>query len=338
MSIHDRDYYKQETNPNWGQSPFGQSFKPFQGIPPVVKWLLIINIAIYVITTLFLGNVPFFSNVVRNSMGYVIGHKPSGFDLWFGLYNPNFIGRFAFWQLITYQFLHGSFMHILFNMFSLYMIGKFVERQIGSIAFLKLYLIGGVFAGVINVLISMHSNVPTVGASGSICAIVAAFGLMNPNARLGFLLLFIPIFMKAKTFVYVFAIITVFQALGSNSNIAHMAHLGGIIFGWMYAYNKFGIGNLINGRGSTVSFASGKLFSGMKRKGGLFSGMKRKMGFGPRIYKGEEFENASFKDVHPPGNWDSRIDDILDKMSRNGIHSLTDEEWELLDKHKKGKL
>ena len=328
MSIYDRDYYKQETNPNWGQSPLGQSFKPFQGIPPVVKWLLIINIAVYVITTLFLGNVPFFSHVVRNSMGYMIGHKPSGFDLWFGLYNPNFIGRFAFWQLITYQFLHGGFWHLFFNMFSLYMIGKFVERQIGSNAFLKLYLIGGVFAGMINVLTNMYSGLPTVGASGSICAIVAAFGLMNPNARIGILVLFIPVFMKAKTFVYVFAIITILMAVGGGGNVAHMAHLGGLVFGWLYAYNKWGIGSLINGSGSTVSYASG----------GLFSGMKRKMGFGPRVYKGEEFEDANFKDVHSSGNWDSRIDNILDKMSQHGIHSLTDEEWELLDKHKRGKL
>ena len=331
MSIYDRDYYKQETNPNWGQSPHGQSFQTEQGIPPVVKWLLIINIAVFVITGMLnrMG-IPFFTNIGHNALGYMT-YKPSSFDLWFGLYNPNFLGNFAFWQLITYQFLHGSFMHILFNMFSLYMIGKFVERQIGSTAFLKLYLIGGVFAGLINVLMNMYSGLPTVGASGSICAIVAAFGLMNPNARLGFLLLFIPIFMKAKTFVYVYAIITLFMAFGSNSNIAHMAHLGGLVFGWLYAYNKFGIGNLINGSSSTVSFARAT-------SGGFFSKIKRSMGFGPRVYKGEEFEDANFKDVHSSGNWDSRIDDILDKMSRHGIHSLTDKEWELLDKHKRGKL
>jgi len=332
MSIYDRDYYKQQTNPNLGQSPYGQSAQPSQGMPPVVKWLLIINIAVFVLTRMFANmGIPFFMNVGHNALGYIT-YRPSSFDLWFGLYNPNFIGHFAFWQLITYQFLHGSFMHILFNMFSLYMIGRFVERQIGSNSFLKLYLIGGVFAGMINVLTNMYSGLPTVGASGSICAIVAAFGLMNPNARIGFLLLFFPIFMKAKTFVYVFAIITIFQALGSNSNIAHMAHLGGLVFGWLYAYNKFGIGSLINGNGSTVSFANGSLFSNLKRK----------MGGGPKIYKGEKFEDASFEEVNQrrksSGKWDSRIDDILDKMSRHGIHSLTDEEWELLDKHKKGKL
>ncbi len=332
MSIYDRDYYKQQTNPNWGQSPYGQSFQPSQGMPPVVKWLLIINIAVFVLTRLFANmGIPFFMNVGHNALGYIT-YKPSDFDLWFGLYNPNFIGHFAFWQLITYQFLHGSFMHILFNMFSLYMIGRFVERQIGSNAFLKLYLIGGVFAGMINVLTNMFSGLPTVGASGSICAIVAAFGLMNPNARIGFLVLFIPIFMRAKTFVYVFAIITIFMALGGRGNVAHMAHLGGLVFGWLYAYNKFGIGSMINGSGSTVSFATG----------GFFSDIKRKMGFGPQVYKGEEFEDASFREVNShgnsPGKWDSRIDDILDKMSRHGIHSLTDEEWELLDKHKKGKL
>jgi len=161
MSIHDRDYYKQETNPNWGQSPHGQTFQMGQGMPPVIKWLLIINIAVFVISAM-LGKMgmPFFVHeFARNAAGQLV-RLPSSFELWFGLYNPNFIGKFAFWQLITYQFLHGSLLHIFFNMFSLYMIGRFVERQIGSIPFLKLYLIGGIFAGMINVLMNMYSGLP----------------------------------------------------------------------------------------------------------------------------------------------------------------------------------
>ena len=328
MSIYDRDYYKRETNPNWGQSPYGQSFQLGSGMPPVVKWLLIINIAVFFLTRL-LRAYPFFSNIAILPTG--VFYKPSDFELWFGLYNPNFIGHFAFWQLITYQFLHGGFFHILFNMFSLYMIGRIFERQIGSRSFLLLYLLGGIFAGLVNVFANVFSGMPTVGASGAICAVVAAFGLMNPNARMGMLILFIPVFMRAKTFVYVFAIITILMALTGGGNIAHMAHLGGLVFGWMYAYNYWGIGSLISGDGSANFHAHGS-------SGDFIFNLKRKMGFGPKIYKGEEFEDANFEEVNREKNWDPRIDKILDKMSKYGIQSLTSEEWSLLDKHKKGKL
>ena len=327
MSIYDRDYYRERYNPNWGQSPYGQSYQS-PGTPPVVKWLLIINIAVFVISHL-LRNAPFFSNIGITPLGTYY-YKPSDFELWFGLYNPNLIGHFAFWQLITYQFLHGGFFHIFFNMFSLYMIGRYLERQIGSIPFLKLYLLGGIFAGLFNVLANIFSGVPTVGASGAICAVVAAFGLLNPNARMGMLILFIPIFMRAKTFVYFFAIITIILALGSSGNIAHMAHLGGLVFGWMYAYNKWGVGRLINGGDAQVNFAT-------LSSGSFSSKLKNVFGFGPKIYKGEEFEDAHFEDVNPQQSWDARIDEILDKMSKHGIHSLTDEEWEILEKHKKGR-
>ncbi len=311
--------------------------QPDFAMPPVVKTLLIINIAVFVV--MWLGEsmrIPFFMHVIFDRMGRPVAPGPSQFDFWFGLFNPYLIGRFAFWQLITYQFVHGGFFHIFVNMFTLFMIGLLVERQIGSRAFLRLYLIGGIFAGLINVLANIFVNIPTVGASGAICAVVAAFGLMNPNARIGFLVLFIPVFVKARTFVIVYAVLTAFLALGSRDGIAHLAHLGGLVFGWMYVYNIWAVRKLIDGAHPSAGIGTGKSWMNW-----LGAAWRRFAGRGPRMYKDEEFEDATYKEVRKPrpsgdAGWDSRIDEILDKMSREGIHSLTSEEWEILDKYKKG--
>ncbi len=332
MSIYDRDYFKQQGNPNFGQSPFNKGIRLNIGMTPVVKKLIIINIAVFVAMFLGKGMWPsFFSHFVVDKFGYVIGNAPSQFDKVFGLYNPYFFKKYFVWQLLTYQFVHGGFWHILFNMFTLYMIGKAVERQIGSKAFLKLYLLGGVFAGVINLMSNVLSDVPTVGASGAVCAIVAAFGLMNPNTPLTVLILFFPITMRARTFVVGFAIITVLFALAGGGNIAHLAHLGGLVFGWMYVYNILGVHKLINSGGQYVSHGTAPFnWKNWVEK------FKRKFTKGPRLYKGQAFEEANFTDANYKKN-ESEIDKILDKMSKNGIHSLSDKEWKILDKYKRNK-
>jgi len=332
MSIYDRDYFKQQGNPKFGQSPFNRGIRLNIEMTPVVKKLIIINIAVFV--AMFFGESFFpslFSHLVRDKLGYVIGTTPSQFDKIFGLYNPYFFNKFFFWQLLTYQFVHGGFWHILFNMFTLYMIGKAVERQIGSRAFLKLYLLGGVFAGVINLMSNVLSDVPTVGASGAVCAIVAAFGLMNPNTPLTVLILFFPITMRARTFVVGFAIITVLFALAGGGNIAHIAHLGGLVFGWMYVYNILGVHKIINSGGEYVSHGTAPFnWKNWVEK------FKRKFTKGPRLYKGQAFEEASFTDANYKKD-ETEIDKILDKMSKNGIHSLSDKEWKILDKYKRNK-
>jgi len=332
MSIYDRDYFKQQDNPNFGRSPFNKGIRLNIGMTPVVKKLLIINIAVFIVMTIGEAmKLPFFSHFVVNKYGQVIGLAPSKFDEVFGLYNPYFFKKYFFWQLLTYQFLHGSFWHIFVNMFTLYMIGKAVERQIGSKAFLRLYLLGGIFAGLINLLSNMLADVPTVGASGSICAIVAAFGLMNPNTPLTVLILFFPITMRAKTMVIGFAVITALFAIIGRGNIAHLAHLGGLVFGWMYVYNIWGVHKLINSGGEYVSRGSAPF----DWKNWL-KNLKRKFGKKPKLYKGEKFEDATYTNVNFEKD-ESEINRVLDKMSKKGVHSLTDEEWKILDKYKRGK-
>lgn len=336
MGLDDRDYYYQRVNPDWGRSPHQQQSLFGMGLTPVVKWLLIINVAVFVITRLLAAH-PFFSGV---EMVLVNGvpramQGPSPFELMFGLYPANLIGRFMVWQLVTYQFLHGGFLHLLFNMFALLMFGAHVERQIGSRPFLRLYLLGGIFAGLVNIVPHVFVKVPTVGASGALCAVVAAFALMNPNSRIAFLILFFPVFVKAKTFVLIYALITVFQALTATGSIAHLAHLGGLVFGWMYVYNVWQVRWLVDGRRPIRSFdAPGSWRNPLRALWRKLRGAAH----GPRQYRGQPYADGDFSEVHkssqPDANWDARIDAILDKMKQRGSDSLSSEEWEVLRRYR----
>jgi membrane associated rhomboid family serine protease len=336
MGINDRDYYQQRYNPSFGQSPWDSPMRLQPGITPVVKWLLIINIAIFIIA--FLGERVFqlslfMPKIVYNEYDVAIGLESSPFIKIFGIYSPYLIGKFFFWQFITYQFIHSTFLHIFVNMFTLFMIGRHVERQIGSVPFLRLYLIGGVFAGLLNLVFHLFVQYPTIGASGSICAILATFGLMNPHTRLMLFIWFFPVIVKARTLVIVYAVITVLMSLQSADGIAHLAHLGGLIFGWMYVYNILHTRKWINRGTSGATFPqAGKGRSFMDSFTSLF---RHK----PKLYKGEEFEDAQYSErpseKERKEDWDPRIDEILDKMTKQGMHTLTDEEWEILKKHRK---
>lgn len=159
-------------------------------------------------------------------------------------------------QLITYMFMHGSFSHIFFNMFALFMFGRILEQVWGPKRFLFYYIICGIGAGVIqegvqyfqyatefagyaginsaNTIIPMGEYLnmwTTVGASGSIFAILLAFGMLFPNERMFIFPLPFPI--KAKFFVAGYALIELYFGFANNpgDNVAHFAHLGGMIFG-----------------------------------------------------------------------------------------------------------
>ena len=328
MGIYNRDYYRQRFDPSFGQSPWNMQPGGPMSITPVVKWLLIINIGVFILEFLAIqAKVPFFQSVSLDMFGQA-HFQASQFEKTFGLFPSYLIGRFYIWQFITYQFVHGGFWHLFFNMFSLFMIGRYVERQIGSSSFLKLYLVGGVFAGLINMAFHLFIDYPTVGASGSICAVLAAFGLMNPHARLMMFFLFFPVIMKARTLVIVFAAITALMALTAQDGIAHLAHLGGLVFGWMYVYNILNVKNLIDWE----HHPTGQNRGSHSWWSALTSLFKPK----PRLYKGEEFEDGAFKEPSSQDpSWNPRIDEILDKMSRQGMHALSDEEWEILQKFRR---
>jgi membrane associated rhomboid family serine protease len=163
---------------------------------------------------------------------------------WFALWPPT-APLFEPWQVVTYGFLHGSVMHIAFNMLALYTFGASVERLFGTQFYLLYYFTCVVSAAIFHLIVTSlmgGSPYPTVGASGGIFGLLLAYGLYFPNQRV--MLLIPPIPMKARTLVIVFAVLEiVFGVTGSEGGIAHFAHLGGMLGGWlMIEYRKRGGG------------------------------------------------------------------------------------------------
>ncbi|MFZ2287195.1 MAG: rhomboid family intramembrane serine protease [Bacteroidales bacterium] len=226
----------------------------FAGMPPVVKNLIIINVVMLILTELL---------------------KISGINLngILGLYFPK-SEYFHSWQVVTHMFMHGGFVHLLFNMFALWMFGRVLEQVWGPKRFLIYYLATGLGAAfsfelvqwiqynrVMGILtpeqlqyvydsgsnavsqgqnfadeqmgmLNSILNVPVVGASGAVYGVLLAFGVLFPNTQLMFI--FPPIPVKAKYVVIGYAAIELYLAITApGSGIAHTAHLGGMIFGYL---------------------------------------------------------------------------------------------------------
>lgn len=213
-------------------------------LPPITKNLLIINILAFMATI----------------VGQRYGYDPTDtFGLHFVLASD-----FRLWQLFTYMFMHSGFTHLFFNMFAVWMFGRTMEIAFGKERFLFFYLVCGIGAGLTQELvqyiqyvtdlshydsvnlgyavISMKSYLnmmTTVGASGAVYGILLGFGMTYPESRLFIFPLPFPI--KAKFFVIGYAVIELLAGLGSGDNIAHFAHLGGMVFGFfliLYWKNK----------------------------------------------------------------------------------------------------
>ena len=171
----------------------------------------------------------------------VVGFFLQFFDSLSG--GPSVLGKFALvpyavtqhyylWQLVTYMFLHGGFFHILFNMLGLYMFGGELEATWGTRQFTKFFFLCGVGAAVITVLVSPHAVTPIIGASGALFGLLLAYGILFPN-RLIYLYMIIPI--PAKWFVAIFGVINLMSALSvSNSGVAYVTHVGGMLVGLIY--------------------------------------------------------------------------------------------------------
>lgn len=188
-------------------------------LPPGVKWLLISN------TTVF----------VAYFLASQFGHA-SWFE-WAALIPAQAILSLKFWQLATYMFLHslGTFWHILLNMLTLYMFGADLERQWGTERFLKYYFLCGIGAGICVVIANFlfgNPNSATIGASGAIYGLLLAFGVLYPDRQLLFSFLF-PI--PAKYFVTILGAIAFLSTFGAGGGgVSHVAHLGGMLFGYAY--------------------------------------------------------------------------------------------------------
>jgi membrane associated rhomboid family serine protease len=179
-------------------------------VPPATQSLIIANVAVFLLQ--LSGGAPLVE--------------------WFALWP----GRdFEPWQLVTYSFLHGGIGHIFFNMFGLYMFGSDVERLFGTRFYVAYYFVSVVVAGVTHMVITSlmgAAATPMVGASGGIYGLLLAFGWYFPQRRV--VLLFPPIPMAARTFVIVFgALELVLGVTGTQAGVAHFAHLGGMLGGWL---------------------------------------------------------------------------------------------------------
>jgi membrane associated rhomboid family serine protease len=191
---------------------FGRSGR----LPWGIKWLLISNIAIFVL--MFLAGAGIVGPFLRL----------------FALSPSMVLGYLAVWQPFTYLFLHGGFWHILVNMFMLWMFGAILEGTWGTRRFLKYYFVCGVGAGLCDVGLNAilgNWNTSTIGASGAVYGLLLAFGVMYPNQTVMFSFLF-PI--KAKYFVMIYGAIALLSSMQVNTGVSHIAHLGGMIFGLIY--------------------------------------------------------------------------------------------------------
>lgn len=293
-------------------------------IPTMTKNLLIVNVLAFIATFVF---------------------ERSGIDLTRMLGLHFFLAsEFHIYQFITYMFLHGGFTHILFNMFALWMFGSVIERVWGPKKFLFYYICCGIGAGFTQELVqyitySMEGIAAyqyvnaggvqmttdayinlwtTIGASGAVYGILLAFGMIFPNERL-FIIPF-PFPIKAKWLIVGYIAIELFSAMsGPGDGVAHMAHLGGMLFGFLLIryWQKHPDSSAGFGRSRGQEF-----FDNLKRKYDARQNqqhMKAEHTSAPRHETDEEYNARQRKNQE-------EVDAILDKIRKSGYDSLTKEE------------
>jgi membrane associated rhomboid family serine protease len=228
------------------------------------------------------------------------------------------------WQLLTFQMMHGGWIHLLLNCWMLYMFGRDVEESLGRSHFLWLYFASGVVGGLLQILSSvvfpLHFGAgPVVGASAGVSGLIAAFATLHPERPLTiFLYLIIPVKMRAKFLLLFLAIVAALGMAfphGFGANIAHAAHLGGMIAGVLF-----------------VRFAMQWNWHWPR-----FGGLRRTPA--QRLVKVHSKNAAAWKanaipadEDLPPEEFLSReVDPILDKISAHGIQSLTERERRVLE-------
>ena len=273
----------------------------FKFFPPVIKALLVSNVAIYFLLGFF-GIFRIGDLTLSELFDYVLPLYPIG-------------AGFGVWQLLTYMFLHGGLMHLFFNMFALWMFGMELENLWGSRKFFWYYMACGIGAGLTNLFIApLFAPVgPTVGASGAVYGVLLAFGMLFPDRPI-FIYFLLPI--RARYFVLLYIFVEIYAGVtGTRDGVAHFAHLGGAAVGLAYllaerkgfSFERFfpkGKLRIVNNRRHNVSISS----------------------------DGTKVSDASYYDI--PGSDETinqeRIDEILDKISQHGYQNLTEEEKKIL--------
>jgi membrane associated rhomboid family serine protease len=289
-------------------------FGGFSFFPPVIKALLISNTVIWVVLGFLLPNFTFHDVPIFAIFSEYLALWPLGPHFW-----P--------WQLLTYMFLHGGFWHLFFNMLALWMFGMELEYTWGSRRFLIYYFTCGVGAGIANLLIAplFGQAAPTIGASGAVFGILIAFGMLYPDRPI-YLYFLLPI--KAKYFIAAYIGLELWYGVtGTNQGIAHVAHLGGAAVGLLFILAE------------RNSF---RFRRWMKRLDGF--ALRRGPPQSDSSWRGEESDihEAQFYDIS--GGWkrdekkevtQEDVDAILDKISKGGYQSLTEDEKRILNEASK---
>jgi len=273
---------------------------------PLWQRLIIVNIAVFLLEAAFeAGN----------------AQRGAWVNSYFALSLTGLLHGFV-WQVVTYQFMHASIVHLVFNCLGLYFIGRGVEAMLSKKAFLALYFSGGVFGGLLQALsglIPVFGAAPTVGASAALMALLGAFCMQFYHQR--FHMMFPPVTLRGKHLLIVVAIFDGLGVLTGGGGVAHFAHLGGLAtgvlfikFGWQYRIPEFKFGG-----------------APKVRKPKSETGPTRNVSSRVTIVR----EDGSKDSQSHPDFMSREVDPILEKISAHGIHSLTDHEREILEKAQK---
>ncbi len=243
---------------------------------PAIKFLIIANSLIFLLKVVF---------------------NQTGWFALLGIQSPELFTHARFWQPLTYLFIHHDFWHLAFNMLALWMFGCDVEKAMGTRNFYYYYLITGVLTGMVVALVARlageHSI--TVGASGAIFAVLLAYGILFAERTITLLLfLVIPVTMKAKTMVIIFAIIEFIAGVGNVfGHVSHLAHLSGLLIGYVYFMLRY---------------------PNQLQQFDLFRGLRAR------------WRSRHIQVINP----EEQVDQILEKISRVGINALSKRERQIL--------
>lgn len=288
MSFYDRDYNRRNDAPMSGRQ--------------MLISLIIINIAAYFIVG---GNMyDAFALTVKD-----------------GSFRTAYI-----WQIFTAAFLHRDFWHLFFNMWGLYIFGSLVADHVSAPKMLLIYIVGGAIGNLLFILFNLQPVIPmrVVGASGAVCAVMAAAATVEPNRR--FMIIFMPFTpIKTTTLVICYTIMEVLMELSRASDgVAHLAHLGGFLGGYLIM----------------------RIFYGRRLPWDPFRALAQKLAGKPPVHRAPRWEEVKAENTPPPPTADKgnanntrvsqrELDALLNKLSEYGINSLSEYELERLRKARK---
>jgi len=267
--------------------------------------LLIVNAAVFVVE-LLASNFPRSFFVEKNYFALSLDGLKSGFV----------------WQLLTYQFMHANWLHLLFNSIAIFFFGRPVETVLGRARFLTLYFSSGIMGGLVQMLFAFlfpSFNEAVVGASAGAYGLVAAFAVMNWEERFTLLIYFIPVAMRGKTLLWVSFALALLGILTPSNGVANAAHLGGILTGFFY------VRQIVQGRWHWPQWKFPKHHTAPREFVAARTG-KNKNSFW-RSAAGKPDDDSSTDEFLK-----NEVDPILEKISAHGIQSLTAREREILEK------